>query len=75
MDEWFVVQTTDLHRRQLSRSLVGQCPGSWWAAQFGREAKFAPPPVVDTLGQLKVDLSDFLPSVSLLPPSFCRHRP
>lgn len=52
--EWFLVQTTDMQRRQLSRSLVDACPGTWWARQFGRSALLPPPPTVDQTGELGV---------------------
>lgn len=52
--EWFLVQTTDLKRRQLSRSLAGACPGTWWARQFGCSALLPPPPAVAKKGELFV---------------------
>jgi hypothetical protein len=52
--KWFIVQTTDLQRRQLSSSLVDSVPGSWWAKQFGSAAVVALPPVIDRQGELPV---------------------
>lgn len=42
--EWFLVQTTDLSLRQMSRGLVSGAP-AWWRLRFGTNPKFPPVPL------------------------------